>query len=89
MIDYNLQRGRGGEGSFEIGRPRSSGWKNLGRSLNSGGGVSSELDNLHGRHMCIVLNLHQEILKSLFKNISYPYSFVNHCAKKFLNKLLI
>ena len=32
MIDYHLKRERGRGGSFGIGRPRSRGWKNIGRS---------------------------------------------------------
>ena len=36
-------------------------------------------------------NFHQEIetLKSIWKHNSYPHNFVNHCIKKFLNKLFL
>ena len=36
-------------------------------------------------------NFHREIetLKSILKNNSYPHNLVNHCIKKFLNKLFV
>ena len=36
-------------------------------------------------------NFHREIetLKSILKRNSYPHNFVNHCIKKFLNKLFV
>ena len=36
-------------------------------------------------------NFHREIetLKSILKHNSYPHNFVNHCIKKFLNKLFV
>ena len=36
-------------------------------------------------------NFHQgiETLKSIFKHNNYPQNFMNHCIKKFLNKLFI
>ena len=36
-------------------------------------------------------NVHPEIgnLKSILKHNSYPHNLVNHCVKKFLNKLFV
>ena len=36
-------------------------------------------------------NFHREIetLKSILKHNSYPHNLVNHCIKKFLNKLFV
>ena len=46
-----------GEGaSFEIGYPRSTGWKNFGHRWTRGWGGwgSSRVDNFHGCRMCII-----------------------------------
>ena len=57
MFSFNwlviICRGKGG-GSFEIGRPRSTGWKDFGRKWTRGVGGSWKLDNFHGRHMYII-----------------------------------
>ena len=43
------------------------------------------------RLCCNYENFHWEIetLKSILKRSSYPHNLVNHCIKKFLNKLLV
>ena len=48
---YHLERGD----AFEIGRPRSRGWKNFGRRW-ARGGRSWKVNNFCGRHMCIIPN---------------------------------
>ena len=46
-------RGEGWEDSFEIGHPKTRGWKKFGRTWTRGLGTWI-LDNFHGRHMCLI-----------------------------------
>ena len=83
--------GEGGFGSFKIGRSMSRGGKILNVDGQRGCG-SWKLDNFHGRHMCIVLNVKFKtlLLYNFVKNyqnvIKLCRMFFQHKSDKYMQK---